>query len=128
MVVARGVLHQRGVRHRPLPALLLRPDPTYPADLEIDFPQRLSRGLVLVKWWLLAIPQYVVVGLLISSPWWIWENQNYQWTIGAGGLVGLLALIGIVVHASAAPTRAPCSTWSSASTGGCCASPATSPS
>lgn len=81
------------------PPFSLQSDPTYPADLEIEYPQRLSRGLVLVKWWLLAIPHYIVVALLISSPWWIWEGQDYRWTVGAGGLVGLLALVGIVVHA-----------------------------
>ena len=36
----------------------------YPADLGVAYPERLSRGLVLVKWWLLAIPHYIVVGIL----------------------------------------------------------------
>lgn len=33
----------------------------YPADLQIEYPENLSRGLVLVKWWLLAIPHYIIV-------------------------------------------------------------------
>ena len=33
----------------------------YPAHLDVPYPERLSRGLVLVKWWLLALPHYVVV-------------------------------------------------------------------
>ncbi len=36
----------------------------YPADLDVAYPETLSRGLVLVKWWLLAIPHYIVVGIL----------------------------------------------------------------
>ncbi len=35
----------------------------YPADLDVHYPERLSRGLVLVKWWLLAIPHYIVTGI-----------------------------------------------------------------
>jgi hypothetical protein len=32
----------------------------YPADLEVKYPEDLSRGLVLIKWWLLAFPHYLV--------------------------------------------------------------------
>src|SRR6187431_3492475 len=39
----------------------------YPATLDIAYPERLSRGLVLVKWWLLAIPHLIVVALLTCT-------------------------------------------------------------
>lgn len=51
----------------------------YPADLEVAYPENLSRGLVLVKWWLLAIPQYIVVGI-------------FQGGGRSGGLVFVLAI------------------------------------
>jgi hypothetical protein len=35
-----------------------------PAWLDIDYPQELNRWLVLVKWWLLAIPHYIVLTVL----------------------------------------------------------------
>ena len=41
--------------------------PDYPARLEVDCPEHLSRGLALVKWWLLAIPHYLVVGLFVGG-------------------------------------------------------------
>jgi Domain of unknown function (DUF4389) len=36
----------------------------YPATLEVPYPEHLSRGKALVKWWLLAIPHYIVLTLL----------------------------------------------------------------
>jgi hypothetical protein len=33
----------------------------YPADFDIVYPEKLSQGLVLVKWWLLAIPHYIII-------------------------------------------------------------------
>ncbi len=43
-----------------------------PAELEVDYPKRLSRGLVLVKW-VLAIPHLIIVALIAADlelcPW-----------------------------------------------------------
>lgn len=43
------------------PPFSLQPSSEYPADLEVDYPEHLHRGLVLIKWWLLAIPHYLVL-------------------------------------------------------------------
>jgi hypothetical protein len=71
----------------------------YPAHLDVAYPERLSRGLVLVKWWLLAIPQYVVVGIFVGGGVWTGlhgSTADDSWA--AGGLVGLLVLVaGIAV-------------------------------
>jgi len=87
------------------PPFSLGPEPNYPATLDIPYPERLSRGLVLVKWWLLAIPHYVVVGIFNGSwgfsrwGWADWGEGNYDWGWGlwGGGLIGLLVLFAAVV-------------------------------
>src|SRR5699024_11998570 len=71
----------------------LGPDPGYPAHLDVDYPDHLSRGLVLVKWWLLVLPHYLVLVFFVGvgaeaarrldGLQWMWE----------GGLIALLTLI-----------------------------------
>ena len=69
----------------------------YPAHLDIAYPAHLSRGLVLVKWWLLAIPHYLVVGIFLGGGTWaLWQATDAH-TSGAPGLIGLIVLIAAVV-------------------------------
>ncbi|MDS0134712.1 MULTISPECIES: DUF4389 domain-containing protein [unclassified Amycolatopsis] len=80
------------------PPFTLADVPDYPARLEIAYPERLSRGLVLVKWWLLAIPHFIVVGLFVGGGTWLASRTSdgtFDWA--AGGLVGVLVLVAGVV-------------------------------
>jgi hypothetical protein len=64
------------------PPFSLEPDDAYPADLTIEYPEKLSHGLVLIKWWLLAIPHYIVLAFLQGG-----AGKN-----NGGGLVTILAI------------------------------------
>jgi hypothetical protein len=82
------------------PPFTLAEDPSYPAHLEIEYPQRLSRRLALVKWWLLAIPQYAVIALFTGSALWFGSRLGYQQGSWGGiGLIGILAVIAAVILA-----------------------------
>jgi hypothetical protein len=80
------------------PPFTLADVPGYPARLDVEYPQALSRGLVLVKWWLLALPHYLIVGVFAGGAWAGFNaaNDHSGWTSG-GGLIGLLVLIAGVV-------------------------------
>lgn len=71
------------------PPFSLGAEPDYPATLDVPYPERLSRRLVLVKSWLLAIPHLVIVGIFSGGV--LWASSDWP------GLTTILALVAGVV-------------------------------
>jgi hypothetical protein len=74
------------------PPFSLEKDPSYAAHFDVAYPERLSRPLVLVKWWLLALPHLLIVGVLAGG---VWFGRNG----GAPGLIGVLGFVAALVLA-----------------------------
>ena len=70
------------------PPFSLHEQPGDPATLAVAYPERLSRGLVWVKSWLLAIPQLAIVGVLVFGA----SGKDP----GDASLPGLLSLLVLV--------------------------------
>jgi hypothetical protein len=81
------------------PFSLARTD--YPADFDVDYPERLSRGLVLVKSWLLALPHLIIIGALTGASTVRWSdprNPGIRYETATGvSLFGFLVLVAAVI-------------------------------
>jgi hypothetical protein len=80
------------------PPFTLDDVPDYPARLNVEYPAALSRGLALVKWWLLALPHYLVVGIFAGGAWASVDaaDNGMSWA-SAMGLIDLVVLIAAIV-------------------------------
>jgi Domain of unknown function (DUF4389) len=70
------------------PFTLARTD--YPADLDVAYPDHLSRGLVLIKW-LLAIPHLIIVSLIVA------DLLSYPWTTSSDSISGFQPIGGFSI-------------------------------
>ena len=82
------------------PPFSLAEHPDYPATLHVEYPERLSRGLVLVKWWLLAIPHYLLLTVFLGAgdPGWKggYDDGGYSGGWSSPGLISLLVLFAAI--------------------------------
>jgi hypothetical protein len=78
------------------PPFTLGPAEGYPASLDIAYPTQLSRGLVLVKWWLLAIPHYLIVGVFLGGTRTGWTSGGESVQVPVAGLNTWLLLVAVV--------------------------------
>lgn len=70
------------------PPFTLEPIADYPADLNVEYPAKLSQGLVWIKWWLLAIPHYIIVLFF--------QGGGHQWRFGLVHVISIFAGVGVL--------------------------------
>jgi hypothetical protein len=79
------------------PPFTLADVPDYPARFDVVYPERLSRGLVLVKWWLLALPHYLLVAAFTTGAWLaVRESDRADQQFSGPGLLALLVLFAVI--------------------------------
>ncbi|MEL7974458.1 DUF4389 domain-containing protein [Isoptericola sp. F-RaC21] len=81
------------------PPFTLADVPDYPAHLSVEYPERLSRGLIFVKWFL-AIPHLLVLSVFAGGALWLGDTSGAKdaWDGGTNsvGLIALLVMISAI--------------------------------
>ena len=80
------------------PPFTLQDVPDYPARLQVDYPEHQRRGLPLIGWWLLGIPQFLIAGVLAEGVGSV-TTMSGETYLTWPGLIPLLVLVGIVLVA-----------------------------
>ena len=79
------------------PPFSLNADADYPATLDVPYPDRLSRPLVLVKW-LLALPQYIIVAVFAGATTVSTRNSYPSFLqVPFSGLISFLVIVAGIV-------------------------------
>ena len=80
------------------PPFTLGAAPDYPARLEMPYPEHLPRGWRLIRWWLIALPHYIVAGVLAGgSAWFVWRAGDWATLLQTGVVTVLVGLAGLVL-------------------------------
>lgn len=67
-----------------------------PVAVEGRLDPQLSRWQWLVKWWLLAVPHYLILAVIAGGARSVTFDAQQGWQIASGGLIGVLALVAAV--------------------------------
>jgi Domain of unknown function (DUF4389) len=79
------------------PPFSLQSKADYPTDVEVDYPERLSRGLVLIKWWLLALPHYLILFAFFTGGWRLLRLESNEFVAyDLPPLIAILLIIAVV--------------------------------
>ncbi len=82
------------------PPFTLKDVPSYPARLELDYPETHRRGLRLIGWWILGIPQYAIAGILSGSAIsgsGAADGSSANWRYAGSGLIGVLVFVAAIL-------------------------------
>jgi hypothetical protein len=77
------------------PPFTLGDVPDYPARLDVAYPEHQRRGLPLIGWWLLGIPQYVLAAIIGSGSGFGWAGGH--WGVELPSVLAVLVFVAAIM-------------------------------